>query len=251
MQSEYRHKTKVRYADLPDLEAQAEAVQVVCTNCAEVVPASDLNINDMIAKCQCCDSIFSIKKIVSELQAKTDSLYTDEIGRPEGIELNYFHNEFEITARQPLPIFDIIMACSAPLFLFIGLGLFFGDGAIIGLPVATISAIVLVWSIVKLIRSKSNRVYVTINDHSLDVAYRPKNFVKDQSFLVSEIEQAFVKADPVMGGHAVYLVINDPNGQSQKRLMGGMKSLLKAKYIEQELERKLGITNKKVSGEIS
>lgn len=250
MHHKYRQKTKIKHADLPDLEQTSKGAKVHCPGCAVEVPVSDINIVDMVGKCHSCNSIFSFAQTVQQLLASSDDLITDDIGRPEGIELNYFQDELEISAKQEFPVLDTILACVAPFTSLIGLGMFVGEGWIGGLFLMIASLLVFVYSVVKLIRSKRNRIYINIDHHRVEVIFRPKNWVKDKSFSTGDIEQVFVKADPVMGGHAVFLVVNGVVGQSQKRLIGGIKSLLKAKYIEQEIERHLEIPNKKIAGEM-
>jgi len=251
MQHKHKHKIKTKYAHLPDFEQPAIATKVKCPSCTADISASDLNITDMVGKCQECDSIFSIKSTIQKIQAASDDLITDEIGRPEGIELNYFHNEFEITAQQGTNVWHVIGASGSPLLSLMGLGIYADKGSLVALGLALIGLMLLTWSIVKLIRARRNKIFIIIDDQSLDVLYRPQNFVKDKSYSKNDIEQVFVRPDPVLGGHALYIVLNSVNGQSHKRILGGLKSLLKAKYMEQEIERHLGIPNKKVSGELS
>lgn len=249
MQYKYRQKTKIKHAELPDLEQPAKGTKVICPSCSTEVPVADINIVDMVGKCHSCNSIFSFAPIVQQLLSTSDDLITNEIGRPEGIELNYFQDELEITAQQGTPVMDIILASLSPLTALIGVGIY-ADGSSVGLALSVISLFFLIWSIISLIRMKHNKIYISIDDTKLEVAYRPRNFVTDKSFLTSEIEQVFVKADATQGGFAVYTVLNGSQGQKQSKLMGGIKSELKAKFIEQEIEHHLGIPNKKVIGEL-
>lgn len=244
-------KTKIKHADLPDLEQPSKAVKVACPSCHTSVSAAEININDLVAKCTSCNTVFSIKDTVADLHKASDLLYTDDIGRPEGIELNYFHDEFEISAPQSTPIVHLLLACCAPLIALISLGVYAEKGAMLAMYLAIASVIAFVYSSIQLFKSRNHRLYVTIDNHEVKVEHRPKNFLSDQSFLTDEIEQVYVKADPILGGHGLFLTLNGPAGQSQKRMLGGIKSLLKAKYMEQEIEKYLGIANKKVSGELT
>jgi len=250
MQHKYQQKTKIKYADLPELDVPIYSSKVHCPSCKEVVPATDLNIIDMVGKCENCDSIFSIVQTVAQLHSSEDGLITEEISRPEGIELNYFHNELEITAQQSAPIHDIIAVCLLPLVIFIGLIVHFKKGHPAGMPIFLISSAVFLKSVYNLMNGAKNKIFISINEKSVDVLYRPKNLVRDKSYPVDSISQAFVKADPSRGGFAIYLMIDSIDGQKERILVGGIKSELKAKYIEQEVERYLEIDNKKVIGEL-
>jgi len=232
MQHEYKKRIKIKHVDLPELSNEVNATHVNCPSCSEKVIAANLNINDMVGKCDHCDSIFSFKKEVGNLHH------------------NSFNDELEISVSHGPPILDIITLIAVPIGILIGSLLYFADGKQVGLYVLLGSVILMINSIYNIYKHRKTKTFVTIDKDSIEVIHRPKNFKKDVFYDRSDIEQLYIKGDPHWGGHAVYAVINDPSGQQHKKIVSGMPSLIKAKYIEQEMERHLGIKNKKVIGEI-
>jgi len=104
-----------------------------------------------------------------------------------------------------------------------------------------------IFSTVSLLRHKRNKIFVTATQEDLYIDFRPSNFSKDVHYKVKNIEQLFVKVDQY--GLGLHMVVNSSAGQKQERLISRFKNITHAKYIEQELEKYLGITNKSVPGE--
>ena len=66
MDHEYKEPYKLKLKKL-DLEKQQEFHQISCPSCQTGIPASDLNINDKIAKCNSCNVVFSFQGTVNQL----------------------------------------------------------------------------------------------------------------------------------------------------------------------------------------
>lgn len=248
MHKEYKHKVKL--ADLPDLESGEKlADKIICPNCNAGVSAKDTNIQEMVGKCTSCDSIFSLKPIAASLNAEVDTLFTENLGRPAGVELNYFNDEMEISLKQN-QVFSTLLVILAPLFLFLGVLIFYKKGFDWAAGMAAVSAVLTALGTWNLVNGRKHRTYVTLSKTRLDIEHRPKNLTKDRSFSTASIEQFFVSADLQLGGFAIYALVNSPEGQKRQKIVGGLKSQIKGKYLEQEMERYLGIKNKKVIGEI-
>lgn len=248
MQHQYRQKTKIKHADLPDLEQAIPSSKIECPSCSTPVSATEVNIHQMVGKCTACDSLFSLLPMASKLQIDSQ-FHHEELDRPAGVEINYFHNEMEISIQQP-QVLSIIALIFAPVFLFLGILIFYKHGHNWALAMAIASAAVGGFGIRKYMNRRRYRTYVTISKHMLDIQHRPKNLVKDRSYSTADIEQFFVAGDPQLGGYAIFAVVNDIEGQKRQRIFGGLTSQVKAKYLEQELEKYLGIKNKKVIGEL-
>ena len=81
----------------------------------------------------------------------------------------------------------------------------------------------------------------------MTIKNRPNNFKKDQIFDTTDIDQLYLKRDPSNGYILVKMVINSPAGQKHIKLVGiAPGKLSQAKYLEQEIERYLGIKDRKV-----
>lgn len=249
MQHQYRQKTKIKHADLPDLERAVTVTKIECPSCNGSVVAADVNIQEMVGKCGACDSLFSLQPMASKLQIDNQAFHHEELDRPAGVEINYFHNEMEISIQQPQVLSALALIIS-PLFLLIGMLIFYKHGHTWSLGLAGTSAALGAYGLWKLINKRKYRSYVTISKSKLDIEHRPQNLVKDKSYSTADIEQFFVAGDTQVGGYAIFAVVNDIEGQKRQRIVGGITSQIKAKYLEQEMEKYLGIKNKKVIGEL-
>ena len=91
-----------------------------------------------------------------------------------------------------------------------------------------------------------NKTYIDINDKFLNIKSRPKNFKKDRSYAVGDIDQLYIKPDSDgMGYFTVHMITNNIEGQKHEKLLT-VNTLSKAKYLEQEIERYLNIEDRKV-----
>ncbi len=242
---EDKYKTTYKPLELHDLEQQHYSV-IRCPKCNEATSSSEININDKIAKCNHCDVVFSWEQEMVSLRKDNAS---EEIKRPEGIDLLVFEDELELGLTQPYgPIYSAVLTLT-PLLIFIFLALFFKKDMAWALYPGVGVLTMFVYALYKLIRLKHNKVYITVNSEDLAVQWRPQNFNQDKVYKVSNIEQVYVKTDSM--GLSLYMIVNGIDGQKHQRLLSGFTNIIKAKYIEQEIERFLNIKNKKVSGELA
>lgn len=240
------YKSKLK---LPDFELSSDnenIIKVVCPSCNTTAPVEHINIQDKIAKCGGCDSVFSFgEAVATKLQTRVSN---DEIPRPAGVELYEFENELEIEVKQPISILHVLISTMAGLFAFIFLLIFTKKGETFALYGMSIGSLLASFSFFQLYKGKKSRIYVLIDNENVHIQWRPKNFVKDKSYKRDSIEQVYVKTTPE--GHGVFIVTNTIAGQKHQQIIGRFTSVLKAKYVEQEMENYLGIANKAVMGEV-
>ena len=74
------------------------------------------------------------------------------------------------------------------------------------------------------------------------IKHRPNNLKKDRYFPVEDIDQIYIKH---VGHYGLYMIVNGTKGQQHVKLVD-VKTISKAKYLEQEIEKYLGIENRKV-----
>ena len=243
---EYQYKEKL---DLKNLNPNAvELHKVICPSCCDPVSADNLNIESNIAKCNNCDGIFSFESQVERLTLRDD--ITQELLQPEGVQLSYFHTELDIAVEQPWSGSEIGLVTMFPFFIFMLLGIIIETISLI--PFAKAIAIaILVTSFVGYItyffRRKRHKLYVHIDNHNLYIERRPKKFIKDKMYAIQHIDQIYIKNGT--SGNSVHMIVNGPQGQKHIQLIQSVNSRTKAKYIEQEIERHLGIKDRRVPDE--
>jgi len=241
MKYEEIEKYKLELKEL-DKKSGGKYKKIHCASCAEEVPADNININDKIAKCNNCNVVFSFHLEAHQL-ASTDQP-KQEILRPEGIDIFHYKEDLDISVKQP---FTVLEGVGIPLlffFTFIFTMIYFKDGMPIVFPLT-------VWfgSIVMLInlftRSK-HKVHINITDRDFTIFWRPNKLVRSKVFDVRDINQLYINKH---NAYALNVIVDTPNGQKHHRLMSGITSLSKAQYLEQEIERHLGIQDRSVPEE--
>ncbi len=248
----YKHKTKYKEKEeetLDELLSNSPDIikKIECPYCSSSIPAHNLNINEKIAKCGECDSLFSIDKEIDELKS-SNFVAEHEIIRPEGIDIFHYKEEIDISVNQPLNVglqlitaFVFVIAFTYSLLLLV-------LSSKIVLSTILLMTTIIPWLFCffffyKLSNRSKHRINISINDRYMTVQWRPKNFTKDQYFDIEDIEQLYVSKD--RGYYCLNMIINGLEGQKYIKLIQYMKSLPHAKYLEQEIEKNIGIIDKK------
>lgn len=220
--------------------------KVCCPSCNSDIAAEDLNIHDKIGKCIECNVVFPFDITIQSLQTAPQKI-KQEILRPEGIDLFYFDDQLEIAVEQPVVWFEYMaLFVSALLIIPILVGIIEERS----LVAAFVAAVILFtgytydqW------RKKKHKVFFTINDQNLNIQWLPKKLNREKNYTSNTIKQVYIKKDPQMTGWHVMMIVDEGKGQKHIKLTA-IKSISKAKYLEQEIERHLGIQDIEVPEEV-
>jgi len=243
----YQHKL-----ELKDIKKEFPKVyqKVCCPSCDGEVTTANINIKDKIAMCDDCNVVFPFPDDLLNI-VTSDNTTSQEILRPEGIEIFHFKNEMDITVKQPYTGVEIIPMMLIPFFAVFSTLAYFAKGTI------PLSPVIIGWGLLVLLayyftQRQKHKIHITVDDNGLSIEWRPKKLKKDKHFAISDIEQLYTKkitdSDDGMGAQ-VYMIVDSGNGHKHEKLVFGLDSNSKAKYLEQEIERKLGIVNRKVPEE--
>lgn len=225
------------------LEPKPEFKRIKCPSCDSVIPADNLNINDKIAKCNSCDIVFPFHKNIADLLSSKKP--KQEVLRPEGIETFEYQDEKEFSIYQTITLFDILPLLIVAFFTFAFTAAFFSKGIPWFFPMT--SWLLLMFPIYNLFQRKNHRIFLTIDQEFFHIRWRPKKWIKDRNFPIKKVNQIYTKSHD--GHHAIYMIVNGPEGQKHIRLMGEITSLSKARYLEQEIEKYLKIEDRIVPEE--
>ena len=252
---EYKYKEKL---ELREIELPSVLQKIDCPTCATTIPADNLNIQTNIAKCNSCNGIFSFGNEVEKLS--NQNTITQEILRPEGVELTHFQDKLDISVAQPWTNLEVILVSLFPmLVMMLSTGILFiftellpafeqfGKLAMITLWITSLIGYVAYFFI-----RKKHKIYVHIDDQNLYIEWRPKKFLRDKKYAIEDISQVYIKNATSAGGvkgAAIFMIVNDINGQKHVELVKTVDSRTKAKYIEQEIEKHLGIKDQRVPDE--
>lgn len=99
-----------------------------------------------------------------------------------------------------------------------------------------------------------NKTYVTIDKDYLNIERKPLQFFRQKPILTKDIQQLFVKKyqngsvnDKPIYSYGLYAQMNN---KTEKRILSNFASLEHARFIEQEIEIFLGISDKKMPREV-
>ncbi|MFK8007287.1 MAG: hypothetical protein AB8H03_12995 [Saprospiraceae bacterium] len=242
-------KLKLKQIDqtFPSTKPIQNIIPVNCPSCKTAPTKDDINIHDKIAKCENCSTVFSFEKDVKDLVALNNEKVEPEIVvRPAGIEKSYFHDELELTMQQPTGGTWIALAIAA---VFIA-GLVYSVHIKEGIPIYWPAGIFGfgLFFFYKYWNKANEKIYINIDEKYLYTQYRPKNFIRDKSVRTQEIEQLYTKTI-ASNYYSLYVVLNSPEGQKHERLIQYIDTRNKARYIELELEKYLGIEDRRLPEE--
>jgi len=253
-ESKRKHKLRERVKlEEVDLDSSTVVHKIHCPDCSTIVPMNNLNIQTNIAKCNSCNGIFSIRELVNHI---ADAKHiTQEVLKPEGIEIFTFKDELDISVAQRWQQVEGLIAMLFPFIVFsvaILVSVFVLPEHMRIVGVLALLTVSFASYISYFLARKKHKTNIHVNKQYLHIEQRPKKFVKDKIYKVEDIDQIYIKAGPHMSGTkggSVHMIVNTPEGQKHVLLLGTMNSLSKAKYVEQEIEKHLGITNKRVPDE--
>ena len=236
MEHQPLHKHQLKLKDLKK-ETKKVFKKLHCPACEAPIPADNMNLNDKIGKCSNCDALFPFHEEVLALTKQP--IIKQEVIRPEGIDIFHFQEELDITIQQPTAWFDGFMGIMAAVF-FLVLEIYFISGKMSYAWVAAFS-IFPFYVIINYLNRAKHKVYLSIDERTLTIKWQPKKFIKDKTYDIHDIDQIYVNK---LNG--VSMIINGHEGQKHVKLLPKLSSPSKAKYLEQEIEKHLGIIDREV-----
>lgn len=215
--------------------------KISCPSCKEEVGALNIELHNCLAKCENCNVIFSIEDEAASVKTKKEMKQT--VLRPEGIDLFYFKDDLEISILQPfMGAFNGLGIMLSLLIAIFALLFYFTDT--ISIYYVILSLLGFFYFIYRGSQYTKNKTYIDINKRFLSIKHRPKNLNKDKHYPVDEIDQLYLKRSAT-GYYTIYMQANTIEGQKHEKLIS-VKTLSKARYLEQEIEKYLNIENKEV-----
>ena len=231
-----------------------------CPSCATLVSEDDINIKKTIAKCSNCGVVFNFEEQVETPVIHRQEKQKPEVFLPEGIEVLELRESLDIELswgkRWYENIFLLFFTVVWNLFIGVFVFMAFFSGGVGMLPFMSIHILVGIGLIYYQLATFLNTTYITANRHHIHIEHKPIRvpFFGSKLIEVTEINQLFVhkyvKSTSKNGtrsySHAVKMMLN--SGRVEQ-LIKGIDYYDQARFIEQELERFLGIQDRKVSEE--
>ncbi|MBN1872701.1 MAG: hypothetical protein JXA33_00600 [Anaerolineae bacterium] len=230
-----------------------------CKNCHAPIKNEDIHWDLAMAHCAHCGTVFSLQNLVPRIPSENGATISHErapVPMPKKIQIFNTGETFQITYRWfgPQFIFLIIFAVFWNGFMLMWHSIALTSGnwtmSLFGLLHTMIGLAVAYYTLVGLL----NTTTVWIQAGILGVHHHPLPWPGNKQVMASDIEQIYCKekvSHSRKGGtHYSYEVYAALRNTDKEKLLGGLGEPEQALYIEQELERYLGIRDRPVRGEL-
>ncbi len=234
-------------------------MKIKCKQCGAWIPAADMNLKNLVARCRACDSVFSFANVVgSTLGTGPDREVRPQgdVALPKGITVDDLGGSLSITRRwfSAAAIALVVFCAFWDGFLFVWYFTAFKEGAplamtlfpIIHLGVGALLTYLMLASLV-------NRTTIEIDGPEMSIRHAPIPWPGNRNILCADIEQLYTKERVHRGKHGVRhtyeLWLREKTGGHMK-LLSGIQSSEQVLFLEQAIEKHLKIADRVVAGGI-
>ena len=232
-----------------------ESKKISCPNCGHSASASDINIQDKIAKCVSCDEVFSFQNALQSLldNSSLKEKRKPRLGKQMDVDIFEYKGELSISITNFTDWIAIIIFFVSIIGIIGTIGSIDDFGMSV-LPFGISFFMILAYSIFRFLSWRKNKTYIDVDDQYLYVKNRPRNFKKDKAYTISHIRQFYSKNMPGHEGHSsgyfhVWMIYDGPEGEQHVKVTPYLRSRSRALYIEQELEKYLDLADEEVPEE--
>lgn len=238
-------------------------MQIHCRYCASEIAAENINLDKLVAKCSNCNAVFSI---AGELGMEAGEKASKGKGKPtsplmavpmpQGIMVDESMGELKITRKWFSPVQTFPIAFFAVIwngFMIIWYGAAFASGegqmALCGTLHLAVGLFLIYW----VASSFLNSTIMTVNAEHIDIKHGPIPAMGNKTLTAVEVAQIYCKENVNRGRRSTsvtYEVAAIMQDQRRESLLTGLYNPEQALYIEQEVERFLGIEDLDVPGEL-
>ncbi len=240
-----------------DLESHQDEL-LRCPACHQIIKGEDINIHRLVAKCGHCGKVFSFENLAT---GNILGYSRPETLMPEGLEVLKLPNELDITANwfKTIPrsslTFTLVFCLLWNLILlpFVIAALVTGTYGV--LLFTSVHILVGLAFLYRLLSIFVNTTHVNVTRRRLQIVTTPlpSPLHRTREIPVENIDQLYVTryVDTRTNGnpnyaYALYVILK--NGE-KLRLAKGMNADTQ-KYLENEIESFLGITNRPIEGSV-
>ena len=229
-------------------------MKLSCPECGAQIPAGNINLDRMVAKCHACDAVFGFGEQLG-LSTGQQSLARVAVPRPANIQIDQDGAELRFTRRWFSPVY-IFLAMFA-IFWNGFMAVWFGIAIISRIwPMAlfgTLHATIGLFLAYTALAGFLNSTVIRVGMGELEVKHGPLPWFGSRRIETVAIAQLYSKElirrsrGTTNSTHEVHIVTRDGR---QVKLLSGLESSEQALYLEQEIERYLGIQDQPVRGEM-
>lgn len=235
-------------------------MQLSCPSCAALIDASNIDLPSGMAKCALCHSVFPFRDAMTPvtLSSSMSQDAREEVGLPD---------RFQIERGDPLVISWPWRSADGGLQVaFMSIFLVFWFGFLLvwnGIALASGAYGMMIFSLfhvvigvvvgVSMLRTMLNTTTITVARSRLTIDIGPVPAAGKLNVASSSIEQLFVVSREHRGKrgrrwHTFDVMARTKDGREQK-IVAALGSERQAWFLEQQLEKKLGLVDRPVTGE--
>jgi hypothetical protein len=235
-------------------------MQLHCRYCAAEIPAANINLDNLVAKCANCNAVYSIAGELGLASGEKDKTVAAplraEVPMPQGIEIKDEFDKLVIRRAwyscMALPMLFFTVFWNGFMLMWFGISISMGawQMALFG----TLHGAIGVYLAYTTLASFLNATTITVTSDQLEIRHHPVPMPGSKTLFASEIVQLFcvqhVSRGSKGGTTISYQVNAIMQDQRRENLLKGLTNIEQALYIEQEIERYLRIENRQVQGEV-
>jgi hypothetical protein len=252
-------------------------MQITCSSCGAPVAARDVNLDRMLAKCDSCNAVFDISAQMPRPEGAAPAARARRlVGMPRGIRVVVDETvapggpaqtgePYRLNAAAQ-PHVVLVRSWFRPVLLFIAVGCVFWDGFLILAYATALSAkgahahaAPLLFPLIHVgvgvaftyttICGFVNTTRIAIENGALSVRHGPLPWPGNREVAIANIAQLFCREHVGSKGARTYSVNALLKEGTTSPVVKGLNDAEQALYIEQIVEKRLGIVDAPVAGE--
>jgi hypothetical protein len=226
--------------------------RIHCPACKREIRARDIDIRSKIAKCDPCNSVFDCS---NQLPSGGANMTRETLSLPKGVTIDQVENGMQIIRRwfSPVILFLTFFCVFWDGFMIFWFYTSISQGAWMMAAFGTLHGLVGLGLTYFVIGGYINKTYITVSYDRLNVCHRPLPFPGNKTIARDELKQLYSKeriSHTSNGTSVSYEVYALTHSGKKEKLLSGLTRSEEALFIEQEIEKYLGIRDETVPGEI-
>ncbi|GIK43455.1 MAG: hypothetical protein BroJett011_72880 [Chloroflexota bacterium] len=234
-------------------------MDLICKRCGAKITADNVNMERMVAKCLECNAVFSFADSFAYAGSLEEAYQKFNVVKPKRMQIETLGGDMKITRRWFSPVvFFLIPFC----LLWNGFILVFGFGSFLAadqggigafglclLPHLAVGLFLAYFALASLV----NVTEIKINTGEFSTRHGPLPWLGNRRLAASDITQVYCKEKVRhrrRSTSVTYEVHAVTPANTTEKLLTGLNEPEEALFLEQEIERFLGIKDRPVPGEL-
>ncbi len=231
-------------------------MRVKCKKCHCEIEAKDIDLKRSIAKCAGCGEVFNCEDQLSEVASSGQLMVSrPDMPTPKGFTINYDQGALVITRRWfgPQFLFLTFFCLFWDGFLIVWYSIAISQGQWFMALFASLHTLVGAGLTYYVVCGYLNRTIIEVKRGAVDIRHVPLPVSKNVQIAAAEIAQLYTKRKVHRGNDSyseTYEVCMKTYDQKDRKLIDGLYAQDHALFVEQQIERYLGIADTPVGGEV-